>query len=61
MNIVKVTEKKSCVDCLHCKVSKDSTKNNRVCFCAKRKQKKYEPEFFWKNKSVCKNFEDMSD
>lgn len=58
--LVMSNEKKKCTDCLHCKVSATSTKNSRFCFCAKRKQKKYEAEFYWLNKSVCQKFEDMS-
>ena len=53
-------EKKKCGDCLHCKVSAASSKICRLCFCSKEKSKKYDLEFYWLNKSVCKNFEDMA-
>ena len=32
-------EKKTCFDCLHCKVSTKSTEINRLCFCVKSKKK----------------------
>ena len=51
---------KKCVDCLHCKVAFSPVKVGKLCFCAKKKSKKYETEFYWFNKSVCKNFVDMT-
>lgn len=51
---------KTCFDCLHCKVSANSTKNCRLCFCAKTKAKERHKEPYWLKKSVCKKFEDMS-
>ena len=51
---------KKCVDCLNRKVSKTSAINNRLCFCAKREPKKFEVEFYWLNKNVCRYFVDMS-
>jgi hypothetical protein len=53
-------EKKTCGDCLHCKVCAMSTKNNRLCFCAKTKKKERHEEYFWLVKKVCKKFEDMT-
>jgi len=53
-------EKKTCCDCLHCKVSADSSQNHRLCFCSNAKNKQYDLEFYWLNKSVCKQFADMS-
>ncbi|MCL2441071.1 MAG: hypothetical protein FWD14_04975 [Treponema sp.] len=63
MKVSKVTEndsKKTCGDCLHCKVSYSPTKINRLCFCAKKNHKEYETEIKWLNRSVCGMFEDMS-
>jgi len=51
--------KKSCIDCLHCKVCAMSTKNSRLCFCSKTKNKERDLEIFWRNKNVCKKFVDM--
>jgi hypothetical protein len=51
---------KSCIDCLHCKVSAKSTKNNRLIFCAETKKKQNHKEKYWLAKKVCKKFEDMS-
>jgi hypothetical protein len=52
--------RKTCGDCLHCKVCACSTKNGRLCFCAKTKSKERELEFYWLNKTPCKKFEDMT-
>ena len=53
-------EKKTCFDCLHCKVSAKSTKNCRLCFCIKAEKKANHKEAYWFNKKLCKHFEDMS-
>jgi hypothetical protein len=53
-------EKKSCVDCLYCKVSAKSTKNNRLIYCAETKKKENHKEPYWLVKTVCKKFEDMT-
>ena len=54
------TEKKSCVDCLHCKVSSWSMENYRLCFCAESEKKKKHKERYWRAKTVCGKFEDMT-
>ncbi|GHV96502.1 hypothetical protein AGMMS50293_28220 [Spirochaetia bacterium] len=48
-----------CVDCLHCKVSAKSTKNNRLCFCAENKKWERHREAYWLTKKVCTEFYDM--
>ena len=53
-------KKKNCGDCLHCKVSAASSRNCRLCFCSKDRQKLYDIETYWLLKKVCKKFEDMS-
>jgi hypothetical protein len=58
--IIRMNNIKNCTDCLHCKVSATSPDNSRLCYCDKRKKKEYEAEFYWLNKTVCKNFEDMT-
>ena len=55
-----VNEKRKCVDCLYCKVSATSSKNCRLCFCSQAKNRQYDLEFYWLNKSICKQFADMS-
>jgi len=53
-------EKRKCTDCLHCKVSVKSSEECRLCFCTEVGRKAVLQEFYWRNKSVCHNFEDMS-
>jgi hypothetical protein len=52
---------KTCFDCLHCKVSANSTEKNRLCFCDETEKKVRHKDLYWLNKKVCKKFEDMSD
>ena len=49
---------KTCLDCLHCKVSK-RTQKVRLCFCAKTKAKRTHKEPYWQANTICKKFEDM--
>ncbi|AEF84246.1 hypothetical protein TREPR_2190 [Treponema primitia ZAS-2] len=51
---------KKCVDCLHCKVSAKSTKNNRLCFCSEMTSRKNHREKFWLEKKLCGNFFSMN-
>ena len=53
-------EKKTCFDCLFCKVSAKSTEDCRLCFCAETGEKEYREENYWIEKPVCQSFEDMS-
>ena len=57
---MKSDEEKKCSDCLHCKVCANSSKNNRLCYCSKTKNKEREVEFYWYVKKACKRFVDMS-
>jgi len=57
---LRFNKKKNCTDCLHCKVSSCSTRNSRLCFCSKDRQKVYDIETYWLSKAVCRKFEDMS-
>jgi len=52
--------KKTCFDCLHCKVSAKSTEKCRLCFCTETKAKTKHKEPYWLKKQVCKKFEDMT-
>jgi hypothetical protein len=54
-------KKKSCFDCLHCKVSVKSTKNCKLFFCSESVKKQNHKEPYWEKKKVCGNFFDMSD
>jgi len=54
-------EKKTCFDCLHCKISAKTTENNRLCFCVKTEKKKNHKDHYWLSKKLCKYFEDMGD
>ena len=56
---MKAEKKKTCYDCLHCKVSAKS-KKQRLCFCAKAKKKENHREAYWLKKSLCKNFDDIT-
>ena len=53
-------EKKTCCDCLYCKVSAKSTVAKRLCFCSETKKKEKHKEPYWLAKKVCRKFEDMS-
>ena len=52
-------KKKQCVDCLHCKVSAKSTRNQRLCYCAESKKRERHREMYWLSKKVCTEFYDM--
>jgi hypothetical protein len=52
-------EKKTCCDCLHCKVSAKSSGKCRLCFCSETKKKVNHKEIYWFKKKPCNEFEDM--
>ena len=52
-------EKKTCFDCLHCKVSAKSTSSCRLCFCLETGEKEMHKEPYWQEKPVCEKFSDM--
>ena len=53
--------KKTCLDCLHCKVSASSKNNCRWCFCSASKNQLRYQEIYWQTKrKVCKKFDDMT-
>jgi hypothetical protein len=52
-------KKKTCLDCLHCKVSAKSTAYMRLCFCTEKEKRKRHKELYWFTKKVCKEFFDM--
>jgi len=53
--------KKTCLDCLHCKVSANSTEDCRLCFCSLSKLKERHKEKYWYKKTPCKKFFDMTE
>jgi len=54
-------EKKTCLDCLHCKVAAMSTVKSRWCFCEVSKNQLRYREIYWQiKKKVCKKFNDMN-
>jgi len=58
---IKKSGQKTCCDCLHCKVSATSTKNNILCFCkVSKNQLRYNETYWLALKKMCKKFEDMS-
>jgi len=54
------SKEKTCIDCLNCKVSKYSTNKKRLCFCSEIGKKAMLEEVYWKKRTVCNNFNDMS-
>ena len=54
-------KKKTCFDCLHCKVSAKSTEKVRLCFCAKTRDRGKHKDPYWLAKPICKKFQDMGD
>jgi hypothetical protein len=53
--------KKTCLDCLFCKVAAKSTENNRLCYCSETKSKQRHKEKYWLAKKPCDFFEDMTE
>jgi hypothetical protein len=56
---LKKTNKETCLDCLHCKVSAKSTEKQRLCFCAMAENAKNHKELYWFGKKVCNAFDSM--
>jgi hypothetical protein len=52
-------KKKTCLDCLHCKVSVKSTAKNRLCYCAKEGKKVQPQEPYWLERKICGKFDRM--
>ena len=53
-------KKKTCLDCLYCKVSAKSTANCRLCFCERKEGNGRHRENYWLGKKPCDDFEDMA-
>jgi len=52
--------KKTCLDCLYCKVSAKSTEKIRFCYCSVKGNKVRHKDKYWVEKKLCKMFWDMS-
>jgi hypothetical protein len=52
-------KKETCLDCLYCKVSAESTVDVRLCYCAKEGNEARLQEPFWLEKEVCGEFDSM--
>jgi hypothetical protein len=53
-------KKRTCLDCLYCKVSARSTTNCRLCFCERKEIQERHKENYWFGKKPCDDFEDMA-
>jgi hypothetical protein len=51
---------KTCLDCLHCKVSVTSTKKVRFCFCAVKKVREDYIDTFWLIRPLCNKFDELT-
>ena len=58
---MKTKEKKTCVDCLYCKVSKKTTEKRRLCFCSQAQKMGRHNENYWVAKKPCDEFDDMTE
>lgn len=56
----KRAKRKTCVDCLHCKVCAKSIFNGTECFCEVKRTKKNCKVTYWQKRDVCKKFDDMA-
>jgi hypothetical protein len=52
---------KTCINCLHCKVSSLSTKTRRWCYCSEAAETELRRDTYWLTKSVCEKFVNMSE
>jgi hypothetical protein len=52
---------KTCLDCLHCKVSAQSTFECQLCFCSHTPKKSLHKDDYWRKKSICQRFFDMTE
>jgi hypothetical protein len=55
-----VAKIRTCLNCLHCKVSAKSTADRRLCFCAMEGKETQPQEPYWSEKKVCGEFDRMS-
>ena len=55
------SKKKTCFDCLHCKVSAVKVENKTYYFCAMKKNRMCKEAKYWLEKKLCMKFDDMGD
>jgi hypothetical protein len=60
---VKEEEKKTCIDCFHCKtaifsISKLTDEKCTLCYCAGKRKKIIHQDVYFLKKKVCQNFFD---
>jgi hypothetical protein len=53
------TNRKTCFDCLYCKVSGLSTQKCCLCFCSEKKKRIIHQDVYWLKKAVCQKFNSM--
>ena len=58
--LIASNEKKTCLDCFHCKVSRKSIMTKGLCFCEKKKRINGKTVKYWQEKEVCRWFDDSS-
>jgi hypothetical protein len=56
---LKKINRRTCIDCLYCKVSVKSTADKRLCYCGMEETVKTHKEVYWFTKKVCNAFENM--
>jgi len=54
------SEKRNCLECFHCKVSRKAIMANGLCFCDKKRRIKEKAVIYWQKKKVCRLFDDDS-
>ena len=54
-------KKRTCIDCLYCRVSRMSTEKKRLLFCSEKKKQVNHTEKYWLTKKPCDEFEDMTE
>jgi ribosomal protein L34E len=57
----KAAELRNCANCLHCKQSMISNRENIFAFCDIKKKRNDQPLGYWNKKSIYKKLVDMRD
>jgi hypothetical protein len=55
-----ISEKRNCLECFHCKVSRKAITTSGLCFCDEKKRIKEKAVIYWQKKKVCRLFDDDS-
>ena len=51
-------EKRNCLECFHCKVSRKAITTKGLCFCDKKRRISVKTVKYWQKKKVCRLFDD---